>query len=225
MQNGWVKIHRKIMSHWIWSNDSYYKWWSYMLFRANHEETKILIGSSIEICREGEFITSINHLCRDLKTTPAKIRTFISLLENDSMIVKNSTSIMTKITICNYESYQSGQQTNRKPIANQSQTDNKPITTDKNLKNLKNLKNNISFDIFWDLYGKKIGKAKAEMKWNKLSNEIQQQIIDYIPKYKKFQPDPKYRKNPDTFLNNRSWEDELFDTTSNQVKNETKVYR
>ena len=35
-------------------------------------------------------------------------------------------------------------------------------------------------------------------------------MIKYIPNYKSATPDKKYRKNPETFLNNRSWKDELI---------------
>ena len=39
---------------------------------------------------------------------------------------------------------------------------------------------------------------------------------EYIPQYKLAQPNKKYRKNPDTFLNGKSWNDELiFDSESN----------
>lgn len=67
-----------------------------------------------------------------------------------------------------------------------------------------------NFNLFWDLYDKKVGKPKSEKKWSKLSIKDQQEILDYIPKYKASQPDKKYRKNPETFLNNRSWEDEIL---------------
>jgi hypothetical protein len=32
----------------------------------------------------------------------------------------------------------------------------------------------------------------------------------YIPRYKLHQPDKQYRKNPATFLYQRSWEDEII---------------
>ncbi len=68
-----------------------------------------------------------------------------------------------------------------------------------------------SFVAFWDLYDKKVGKrGKVEKKWNSLQQEVKEKILDYIPKYKKAQPEKKYRKNPETFLNNESWEDELI---------------
>lgn len=69
---------------------------------------------------------------------------------------------------------------------------------------------NIEFDFFWNLYDKKVGRPKTEKKWNKLTNNERQAIIDYIPKYLKACPEKQYRKNPETFFNNRSWEDEII---------------
>ena len=68
-----------------------------------------------------------------------------------------------------------------------------------------------SFGEFWDLYDKKRGdKGKIERKWMKLSEREREAIMKYIPLYKEAQPDKKFRKDPDTFLNNKSWNDELI---------------
>lgn len=70
---------------------------------------------------------------------------------------------------------------------------------------------NISFDIFWDLYDKKVGdKEKLKKKWESMQDLERQSIIDYIPRYKITQPDKKFRKDPQTFFNNKSWNDELI---------------
>jgi hypothetical protein len=68
----------------------------------------------------------------------------------------------------------------------------------------------IEFDRFWNLYGKKVGRKKAELKWNKLSLQTQELILDYLPKYIKATPEVKFRKDPTTFLNNESWLDEII---------------
>ncbi len=68
---------------------------------------------------------------------------------------------------------------------------------------------NIEFENFWELYDKKVSKLKAEPLWNKLSNKDRELIIDYIPEYKLSQSDKYYRKNPDVFLRNKSWKDEI----------------
>jgi len=69
--------------------------------------------------------------------------------------------------------------------------------------------NIIKFEKFWEEYDKKVSKLKTEPLWNKLSNKDRELIIDYIPEYKLSQPDKSYRKNPDVFIRNKAWEDEI----------------
>lgn len=69
---------------------------------------------------------------------------------------------------------------------------------------------NIDFDFFWNDYDKKVGdKQKLKNKWNKLSDRERDQIMEYLPLYKEAVPDKQFRKNPETFLNNKSWLDEI----------------
>lgn len=70
---------------------------------------------------------------------------------------------------------------------------------------------NHSFEEFWNLYDKKTGeKKKLTKKWLALTDEEREAIMNYIPKYIACQPDKQFRKNPETFLNNKSWNDELI---------------
>lgn len=74
----------------------------------------------------------------------------------------------------------------------------------------------IPFQIFWDEYDKKVGDSiKIQKKWVSLSNKNQAEIMDYLPEYKKAQPNKAYRKNPSTFLNQKGWKDELIYSQSN----------
>lgn len=75
---------------------------------------------------------------------------------------------------------------------------------------------NIDFDWFWVEYDKKVGvKDKLKRKWNKLSDEERQNAMNYIELYKQSVPDKQFRKNPETFLNNKSWNDELIKSNTN----------
>jgi len=68
-----------------------------------------------------------------------------------------------------------------------------------------------SFEGFWELYDKKIGNIqKLSAKWQKLPLEDKKAIYEYIPLYKKAVPEKQFRKNPETFLNNKSWNDEII---------------
>ena len=67
----------------------------------------------------------------------------------------------------------------------------------------------IDFLVFWDMYGKKADKNICMKKWEKLSYKEQEQILLHLPKYVKSTPDIKFRKNPSTYLNQKTWLDEI----------------
>lgn len=78
----------------------------------------------------------------------------------------------------------------------------------------KQVKDEYTFERAWNLYEKKVGcKAKLEKKWNSMSLKDRKAAIEYIPLYVISQPDKQYRKNFQTFLNQRGWEDELIGAT------------
>lgn len=67
------------------------------------------------------------------------------------------------------------------------------------------------FDMFWDLYDKKNDKQKCEALWAKLSEADRKACIEYLPAYVASTSGERkqYRRYPETFLRNRSWENEL----------------
>ena len=70
---------------------------------------------------------------------------------------------------------------------------------------------NISFEDFWNLYDKKVGdRQKLIKKWGNLKDEERELAVKHISKYKIAQPDKKFRKDPQTYLNNKSWNDEII---------------
>jgi hypothetical protein len=95
----------------------------------------------------------------------------------------------------------------------ETETENRTITINENI--------NIDFEWFWNDYDKKVGdKQKLKKKWNKLTNEERQNAMNYLDLYKQSIPDKQFRKNPETFLNNKSWNDEIINrnnTPSNKL--------
>ena len=78
----------------------------------------------------------------------------------------------------------------------------------------KEVKDEYTFERAWNLYEKKVGcKAKLEKKWNSMSQKDRKAAIEYIPLYVIATEHKKYRKNFQTFLNQRGWEDELIGAT------------
>ena len=66
------------------------------------------------------------------------------------------------------------------------------------------------FNLFWNLYDKKAGvKSKLLKKWAKLKQSEKDKIFETLPKYVA-STEKKYRKNPETYLNNEAWNDEII---------------
>ncbi len=68
----------------------------------------------------------------------------------------------------------------------------------------------IEFNKFWDYYNKKTNKVKCLKKWKRLSTASKNIIREHLPKYINSTPDKKFRKDPLTYLNNESWNDEII---------------
>jgi len=201
---GWIKLFRSIRFHWIWKDEKKLKCWMDILLEVNHKDNKVNIGGSIFDCERGQSIMSLKNWADRWNISKDKARNFLKLLEKDDMILLENLTKTTRITVCNYDTYQP------EPNANQTQTKRKPNANSPKQELKKERKKEL-FDEFWDLYDKKVGdKTKIFNKWILLSNEEINLIINYIPKYKLSQPNKKYRKDPSTFLNNKSWLDEII---------------
>lgn len=75
----------------------------------------------------------------------------------------------------------------------------------------KNIVNDdFDFEKFWNLYDKKVAKAPCQKLWLKLFESDRTKIFQNLPNYLKTIKDKNYQANPLTYLNQRRWEDELF---------------
>jgi len=68
---------------------------------------------------------------------------------------------------------------------------------------------NLSFNRIWELYGKPVGDTvMLRQMWDDLPSDDKRSIFEYVPKYVRRRPDPKYRKDFINFLSCRTWEQE-----------------
>lgn len=215
---GWICLHRKMID-WEWfSKPEMVQLFIFLLLRASVKEAK---WQGLVIKR-GQLVTSVASISTATKLTARQIRTCLQRLEDSEQIERKTTNKFTVITICNYESYQDKQederQTKDKPETNERQTKDKQKTTYKQYNNNNNYNNNSiidpaeqEFERFWDIYDKKVGnKQKLLQKWRKLKEDERRAIFETLPKYVAATPEKKYRLNPETYLNNKSWNNEII---------------
>lgn len=76
-----------------------------------------------------------------------------------------------------------------------------------------------SFNDFWNTYNKKIGKKKIIYKWQMLPYKTKLKIMEHLPQYIASTPEKQFRKDPETYLNNEAWTNEvIFNTNQNGSK-------
>ena len=75
-----------------------------------------------------------------------------------------------------------------------------------------------NFETFWSLYDKKVERTKCEKLWFKINPEAYEIILTHVELYVKSTPDKKFRKNPDTYLRNQCWNDEIISPDNKSKK-------
>jgi hypothetical protein len=66
------------------------------------------------------------------------------------------------------------------------------------------------FDLFWDIYNKKVDRKKCLSAWKKINPKEISLILEKAQLYVNATNDIQYRKNPSTWLNGKCWNDEII---------------
>lgn len=106
--SGWICLHREITDHWIWQGEPYSKAqaWVDLVIHANHTNTRITIKGQHVNLKRGQQARSELTLSKTWGWSRGKVRRFLKILENESMIVQQTGHLTSVITVCNYSVYQ-----------------------------------------------------------------------------------------------------------------------
>ena len=66
------------------------------------------------------------------------------------------------------------------------------------------------FEDWWLWYDYKISKDKAKKSWNKLNEKEKDLALQSVQAYVNSTPDKSFRKHPTTYLNQKSFNDEII---------------
>jgi hypothetical protein len=130
-QNGWVKLHRRLMS-WAWKSDpNMVALWVDLLVRANHAPRQF---QTLTIER-GSCVVGLHSLSKSTGISIRGIRTCLTKLKSTNEVTSRSTNKFTIITIVNYSLYQ-GCDDDERQAERQAhrQTNDKQTTTNKNVR-------------------------------------------------------------------------------------------
>ncbi len=136
MHRGFITLHRKIIE-WEWYSDTnVFRVFTHLILTANWEPKKwqgILVN-------RGQKVTSTQHIAEETGLTPQCVRTAINKLKLTGELTSKSTNKYTVVTLTNYDLYQKKENELTSNLTSETtngqQTDNKQLTTTKQLNNI-----------------------------------------------------------------------------------------
>ena len=66
-----------------------------------------------------------------------------------------------------------------------------------------------SFNIFWDLYNRKVNKDKSLQEWKKIKPELHTVIYEHVKKYRETDSGKNFPYHPNNYLKGEHWNDDL----------------
>ncbi len=212
-----IKLDRKYFNNFLWKEKRSYSraeaWLDLIQLVAFSADNSQIINGSLVNYGRGQYPISLSFLMKRWGWSMNKVRTYLSTLERAGQITRQITKGNTILTLCNYDQYNGdsqgeGQGEGKVEVKSKGKT-TEVIQENKNI-NKPRKEINILFEDFWNLYDKKTGKAKTVKLWERLTDIEREQCMKGLPAYIASTPDKVYRKDPTTFLRNKSWNDEVF---------------
>ena len=225
MRNGFTKIPKSLLD---------------LPWAKNPMAVYLYTWLSLNADAEGRIVTSFRLLSKQTKLSLQQVRTAMGKLLATQVVTQvvtqDSTQVSTILTIsylntCSDEknvantSCNTSSNTSCNTTSRAYKNDNILLSclNEDNKENNSSLRSELflseekfSFKEFWDLYDKKVGKEKSIHLYANLSMKDKEAIFKHIPRYKMAQPDKRFRKDPQTYLRNRSWEDEIITSSDDR---------
>lgn len=120
MENGWIKLHRKIQDSGLYSKPTYFLIWIHLLLSANHRPKKFIWNGKDITVREGQLITGRKKISEALEIPESTVERALGYLEDTSKIGQQKTTKYRLITISKWHQYQLA---DNKRTTNGQQTD------------------------------------------------------------------------------------------------------
>lgn len=140
--NGFVKIHRKMLDNPVVCKDNdYFRVWLYLLLNASHKGySAIFNGKKIEL-KAGQLITGRKSIAEKCNISESKAQRILKSFEIEQQIEQQTGNKNRLITVLNWDKYQNSEQQIEQQVNIKRTSNEQQVNTNKNVKNDKKVKN------------------------------------------------------------------------------------
>lgn len=132
MNNGYIKLHRKILeSPIVMKSNDHFALWMYLLLNATHKGYDTIYEGQRKTLKPGQLITGRKVIAKALKINESKIQRILKTFEIEQQIEQQTNPRCRLITVLNWNEYQLDEQQTEQQVNNKR-------TLNKNVKNVKN---------------------------------------------------------------------------------------
>ncbi len=227
MSSGYIMLHRKLEGNFLYTENRVFskcEAWIDMLLKVqwNPEPQEIMIGMDVLTCNRGESLKSLVTWGDRWNWSKSKVSRFFVLLKKKGMIEVSSEVKTTRITICNFDTYNDPRNANKTQVKRKQNASKTQVDTDNKVKkgnkvNKVNKKEEYEsfFDEFWAEYPvceNRTNEQGALKKFIALkpTRELLDKMLRSLKVWKKTD---KWQKGfilaPNRWLKERCWEDEI----------------
>ena len=141
-QNGYIKLHRKLLENPVVCKDSdYFAVWIYLLLNATHSGCEVMFGGKRTTLKPGEFTTGRKRIAEDLSISESKVQRILKRFESEHQIEQRTDRQCRLISIVSWNKYQECEQRNEQQVNNDRTTSEQRVNTKQKGKNEKKEKN------------------------------------------------------------------------------------
>lgn len=198
--SGWIKLHRKIQEHWVFSFDEPDKTLAFIdiVLSASYADNAVMIKGRTYHVKRGQFLASQTTLQRRWKWSQNKVSRFLNLLKKEGVIDLQTDERTSIISVCNYSEYQSSERAdesaNERAVERASNEQSNDTIRNKELKKKRRVSKSADFEpsgkqtfsekcfeVFWKEVEKRgTGKPDALKAFEKYTAGKTDDEIEYI---------------------------------------------
>ena len=106
--SGFIKMHRKILDHWLGTSPEYLGAWGLLLMKAYWKDKQVVYKGHVFTIKRGEIWASSHYLAEEWGWSPSKVQRFIRLLVKENMLVRRRVDAgQVLLSVVNFDKFQS----------------------------------------------------------------------------------------------------------------------